>query len=72
MREVSPQGFAQRQCCIDARWCRAIWSVNAARTVSGCRVRTRGIEAALRNLIAGSCCIEQPHGQGRTAVTASA
>ena len=50
--------------------CRAIWSVNAVRAVSGCRVRTRGIEAALRDLIAqGSCCIAQPHGQRRTAVT---
>ena len=45
--------------------------MNAVRTVSGCRVRTRGIEAALRDLIAqGSCCIAQPHGQRRTAVTA--
>ena len=34
-------------------------------------MRTRGIEAALRDLIAqGSCCIAQPHGQRRTAVTA--
>ena len=66
----SPQGFAERLCCIDARWCRAIWSVNAVRAVSGCRVRTRGIEAALRDLIAqGSCCIAQPHGQRRTAVS---
>ena len=33
-------------------------------------MRTRGIEAALRDLIAqGSCCIAQPHGQRRTAVT---
>ena len=47
-----------------------LWSVNAVRAVSGCRVRTRGIEAALRDLIArGSCCIAQPHGQRRTAVT---
>ena len=31
----------------------------------------RGIEADLRDLIAqGSCCIAQPHGQRRTAVTA--
>ena len=45
--------------------------MNAVRAVSGCRVRTRGIEAALRNLIPqGSCCIAQPHGQRRTAVTA--
>ena len=45
--------------------------MNAVRAVSGCRVRTRGIEAALRDLIAqGSCCIAQPHGQRRTAVTA--
>ena len=44
--------------------------MNAVRAVSGCRVRTRGIEAALRDLIAqGSCCIAQPHGQRRTAVT---
>ena len=44
--------------------------MNAVRAVSGCRVRTRGIEAALRGLIAqGSCCIAQPHGQRRTAVT---
>ena len=44
--------------------------MNAVRAVSGCRVRTRGIEAALRDLIAqGSCCIAQPHGQCRTAVT---
>ena len=43
--------------------------MNAVRAVSGCRVRTRGIEAALRDLIAqGSCCIAQPHGQRRTAV----
>ena len=60
------------QCCIDAGWCRTIWSVNAARAVSACRVRTCGIEAALRNLIAGSCCIAQPHGQSRAAVTAGA
>ena len=34
------------------------------------RVRARGIEAALRDLIAqGSCCVAQPHGQRRTAVT---
>ena len=33
-------------------------------------MRTRGIEAALLDLIAqGSCCIAQPHGQRRTAVT---
>ena len=33
-------------------------------------MRTRGIEAALRDLIAqGSCCIAQPHGQRRIAVT---
>ena len=33
-------------------------------------MRTRGIEAALRDLIAqGSCCIAQPRGQRRTAVT---
>ena len=45
--------------------------MNAVRAVSGCRVRTRGIEAALRNLIVqGSCCIAQPHGQRRAAVTA--
>ena len=45
--------------------------MNAVRAVSGCRVRTSGIEAALRDLIAqGSCCIAQPHGQRRTAVTA--
>ena len=44
--------------------------MNAVRAVSGCRARTRGIEAALRDLIAqGSCCIAQPHGQRRTAVT---
>ena len=44
--------------------------VNAVRAVSGCRVRARVIEAALRDLIAqGSCCIAQPHGQRRTAVT---
>ena len=44
--------------------------MNAVRAVSGCRVRTRGIEAALRDLIAqGSRCIAQPHGQRRTAVT---
>ena len=44
--------------------------MNAVRAVSGCRVRTRGIEAALRDLIAqGWCCIAQPHGQRRTAVT---
>ena len=44
--------------------------MNAVRAVSGCRVRTRGIEAALRDLIArGSCCIAQPHGQRRTALT---
>ena len=44
--------------------------MNAVRAVSGCRVRTCGIEAALRDLIAqGSCCIAQPHGQRRTAVT---
>ena len=44
--------------------------MNAVRAVSGCRVRTRGIEAALRDLIAqGSCCIAQPHGQRRAAVT---
>ena len=44
--------------------------MNAVRAVSGCRVRTRGIQAALRDLIAqGSCCIAQPHGQRRTAVT---
>ena len=44
--------------------------MNAVRAVLGCRVRTRGIEAALRDLIAqGSCCIAQPHGQRRTAVT---
>ena len=44
--------------------------MNAVRAVSGCRVRTRGLEAALRDLIAqGSCCIAQPHGQRRTAVT---
>ena len=44
--------------------------MNAVRAVSGCRVRTRGIEAALRDLIAqGSCCIAQPRGQRRTAVT---
>ena len=44
--------------------------MNAVRAVSGCGVRTRGIEAALRDLIAqGSCCIAQPHGQRRTAVT---
>ena len=40
--------------------------------MSGCRARTRSIEAALRNLIVqGSCCIAQPHGQRRTAVTAT-
>ena len=45
--------------------------MNAVRAVSGCRARTRGIEAALRDLIAqGSRCIAQPHGQRRTAVTA--
>ena len=45
--------------------------MNAVRAVSGCRVRTRGIEAALRDLIVqGSCCIAQPHGQRRTPVTA--
>ena len=45
--------------------------MNAVRAVSGCRVRMRGIEAALRNLIAqGSCCIAQPHGQRRAAVIA--
>ena len=45
--------------------------MNAVRAVSGCRARTRGIEAALRDLIAqGSCCIAPPHGQRRTAVTA--
>ena len=39
--------------------------------MSGWRARTRSIEAALRNLIVqGSCCIAQPHGQRRTAVTA--
>ena len=44
--------------------------MNAVRAVSGCQVRTRSIEAALRDLIAqGSCCIAQPHGQRRTAVT---
>ena len=44
--------------------------MNAVRAVLGCRMRTRGIEAALRDLIAqGSCCIAQPHGQRRTAVT---
>ena len=44
--------------------------MNAVRAVLGCRARTRGIEAALRDLIAqGSCCIAQPHGQRRTAVT---
>ena len=44
--------------------------MNAVRAVSGCRARARGIEAALRDLIAqGSCCIAQPHGQRRTAVT---
>ena len=44
--------------------------MNAVRAVSGCRVRTRGMEAALRDRIAqGSCCIAQPHGQRRTAVT---
>ena len=38
--------------------------MNAVRAVSG------GIEAALRDLIAqGSCCIAQPHGQRRAAVT---
>ena len=43
--------------------------MNAIRAVSGCRVRTRGIEAALCDLIAqGSCCIVQPHGQRRIAV----
>ena len=42
-------------------------SMLVVRAVSGCRVRTRGIEAALRDLIAqGSCCIAQPHGQRRT------
>ena len=36
--------------------------------VSGCLVRTRGIEHTLRDLIAqGSCCIAQPHGQHRIA-----
>ena len=44
--------------------------MNAVRAVLGCRVRTRGIEAALLDLIAqGSCCIAQPDGQRRTAVT---
>ena len=34
-------------------------------------MRTRGLEAALRDLIArGSCCIAQRHGQRRAAVTA--
>ena len=43
--------------------------MNAICVVSGCRVRTRGIEAALLDLIAqGSCCITQPHGQRRIAV----
>ena len=46
-------------------------AAKAVRGVSGCRVRTRSIEAALRDLIAqGSCYIAQPHGQRRTAITA--
>ena len=45
--------------------------MNAERAVSGCWVRARGIEAALRDLIAqSSCCIAQPHGQRCTAVIA--
>ena len=51
--------------------CSLVSSNMVVRAVSGCRVRARGIEAALRNLILqGSCCIAQPHGQRGTAVTA--
>ena len=68
MRGISLQGFAKRLRCIDARWRRTIWSGNA---VSGCRVRARDIEAALRDLILqGLRCIAQPHGQRRIAVIA--
>ena len=72
-RCVEAAGTARdgRHAMVGGRWCRAIWSVNAVRAMSGCRAHTRSIEAALRNLIAqGSCCIAQPHGQRRTAVTA--